>query len=152
MYIGLLHFHSLLRWVLLILMLAVIIKALRGRKGGLAFSDGDRKLSLFSLITAHLQLILGIALYGISPTVKSALADMGAAMKNSEQRFWAVEHISIMVIAIVAITIGYAKAKRAKQDEAKFKTLFTFFTLALLLILLSIPWPFREVGLGRGWF
>jgi hypothetical protein len=152
MFIGLSHFHSLLRWVLLLLLIAAIIKAFRGKGGGVSFTDGDKKISLFTMITAHLQLILGGFLYAVSPTVQSAISNMGAAMKDGVARFWAVEHISMMIIAIAFLTIGHIKCKKAKGDEAKFKAQAMYFTLGLLLILASIPWPFREVGMGRGWF
>ena len=140
MFIGLSHFHSLLRWVLLLLLIAAIIKAFRGKSGGISFTAGDRKISLFTMITAHL------------PTVQNAISNMGASMKDGVARFWAVEHISMMIIAIALLTIGHIKCKKAKGDEAKFKAQALYFTLGLILILASIPWPFREVGLGRGWF
>lgn len=152
MFIGLLHFHSLLRWVLLLLLIAAIIKAFRGKNGGVQFTAGDRKISLFTMISAHLQLILGGFLYAVSPTVQSAISNMGASMKDGVARFWAVEHISMMIIAIALLTIGHIKCKKAVGDQAKFKAQATYFTLGLILILASIPWPFREVGLGRGWF
>lgn len=152
MYIGLLHFHSLLRWVLLLLLLAVLAKAFMGRKGGKVFGPGDRKLSLFTMITAHIQLVLGVILYMISSAVQSAIANMGAAMKNADLRFWAVEHLSMMLLAIAILTIGHIKAKKATTDGDKFNTQFVWFGVGLLIILLAIPWPFREVGLGRGWF
>lgn len=152
MYTGLLHFHSLLRWVLLLLLIVVVVKAWMGRSGGKTFSAGDKKLSLFTMITAHLQLVLGGLLYMVSPTVQSAIADMGAAMKNSVARFWAVEHLLTMIIAIALLTIGHIKSKKAATDQEKFKALSLWFTIGLILILASIPWPFREVGLGRGWF
>ena len=152
MLIGLLHFHSLLRWVLLLLLIAALIKALRGKKGGVPFTVGDKKISLYTMISAHLQLILGGFLYAVSPTVQNAISNMGAAMKDGVARFWAVEHISMMIIAIALLTIGHIKCKKAKSDQAKFKAQATYFTLGLILILASIPWPFREVGMGRGWF
>jgi len=152
MYIGLLHFHSLLRWILLLLLIAVVIKALQGRSGGKVFGPGDRKLSLFTLISAHLQLLIGGLLYMVSPTVQQSLANMGAAMKDSINRFWAVEHISLMILSIALLTIGHIKAKKASTDQDKFKAQALYFTIGLLLILIAIPWPFREVGAGRGWF
>ena len=152
MYTGLLHFHSLLRWVLLLLLIAVLAKAFMGRKGGKVFGPGDRKLSLFTMITAHLQLVFGVVLYMISPIVQGAIANMGSAMKNAPLRFWAVEHLSMMLLAIAFLTIGHIKAKKAATDDAKFSAQFLWFGLGLLLILLAIPWPFREVGADRGWF
>ena len=143
--------HSFLRWVLLLLLLITIIKAFSGWFGKKMFTSGDRKLSLFTMIAAHTQLLLGLALYFQSPWVR--LGEMGAAMKNSILRFWAVEHILGMVVAIVLITIGNSKAKRGASDEKKFRALAILFTLALVLILASIPWPFRAgIGDGRGWF
>ncbi len=152
MLIGLLHFHSLLRWILLLLLITVVIKALQGRSGGKTFEPGDRKLSLFTLISAHLQLVLGAFLYMVSPTVQQALQNMGATMKDGINRFWAVEHITMMILSIALITIGHIKAKKATTDQDKFKAQALYFTIALLLILVAIPWPFREVGMGRGWF
>ena len=152
MYIGLLHFHSLLRWVLLLLLITVVVKALQGRNGGKAFGPGDRKLSLFTMISAHLQLVFGAFLYMISPIVQQSLQNMGATMKDSINRFWAVEHITMMIISIALLTIGHIKAKRATSDQDKFKAQALYFTIALLLILVAIPWPFREVGAGRSWF
>ncbi|MBL7925262.1 MAG: cytochrome B [Bacteroidia bacterium] len=152
MFTGLLHFHSLLRWVLLILLITIVIKALQGRSGGREFARGDKKLSLFAMITAHLQLILGGFLYTVSPTVKNAISNMGAAMKDPVARFWAVEHISMMIIAIALLTYGHIRCKKVQGDQEKYKVQSVYFTLGLLLILLSIPWPFREVGFGRGWF
>jgi hypothetical protein len=152
MFIGLLHFHSLLRWVLLILLITVIVKALKGRSGGVQFTKGDKKLSLFTMITAHLQLVLGGFLYAVSPTVQSAISNMGAAMKDGVARFWAVEHILMMIVAIGLLTYGHIRCKKAKGDQEKYKVQALYFTVGLILILASIPWPFREVGFGRGWF
>jgi dipeptide/tripeptide permease len=116
------------------------------------FTALDDKLSLFSLITAHVQLLLGLGLYFISPLVEAAMADgMGEAMKSTVMRFWLVEHIFGMVIGIALITVGRIAAKRATEDNAKFKKIAVYFSIGLLIILATIPWPFREV-LGRGWF
>jgi hypothetical protein len=152
MYIGLSHFHSLLRWILLILLITSVIKAFMGRSGNTPFTNGDKKRTLFTLISAHTQLVLGIVLYMISPLVQSATMNMGEAMKDTVLRYWAVEHILTMTIAIVFITIGHIKSKKAAADIAKFKALAVWHTIALILILISIPWPFRLVGQGRGWF
>ncbi|HEX5000905.1 MAG TPA: cytochrome B [Bacteroidia bacterium] len=151
MYTGLLHTHSLLRWVFLILLITVIVKAWGGMKSKRAFTGGDKKLVLMTVITAHVQLLIGIMLYMSSPIVKTALNDMGAAMKDGLLRFWAVEHISAMVLAIILITIGHASAKRAVTDAAKFKKLFIFFVIGLVIILATIPWPFQQMHAFRGW-
>ncbi len=119
---------------------------------GKQFGPLDDKLSLFSLISVHIQLLLGLVLYFISPVVKNAMASgMGEAMKDVAQRFWLVEHLVGMIIGIALITIGRIAAKKASDDSAKFKKVLIYFTLGLLVIIASIPWPFRET-LGRGWF
>lgn len=152
MYTGLLHTHSLVRWIMLILLIMTVLRSYNGWKSKRSFTPGDKKLVLFTLIFSHVQLLIGFLLYMVSPTVKSALNDMGAAMKDKMLRFYAVEHISIMIIAILLITIGNAMAKRTTNDSDRFKKIFIYFFIGLLLILASIPWPFQMVGAGRGWF
>lgn len=75
---------------------------------------------------------------------------MGEAMKNPELRFWSVEHISMMLIAIILITIGSVRAKRVLTDEAKHKQVAVFFLIALAIIFIAIPWPWKEIA--RGWY
>ena len=142
MYTGLTHAHSGLRWLVLLFLLLAIISAYRAWKGGGSLS----KMPLFALIATHTQLLTGLVLYFISPYVSFE----EGFMKQAVTRFYSVEHITLMLIAIVLITVGYSKAKRKATDEAKGKTTFTFYLIALILILLAIPWPFR--GLGTGWF
>jgi hypothetical protein len=152
MYTGLLHTHSLVRWIMLILLIMTVLRSYNGWKSKRSFTPGDKKLVLFTLIFSHVQLLIGFLLYMVSPVVNSALSDMGAAMKDKMMRFYAVEHISIMIVAILLITIGNAMAKRTTNDSDRFKKIFIYFFIGLLLILVSIPWPFQMVGAGRGWF
>lgn len=144
MYSGLVHAHSGLRWVALILLLAAVAIAFNKRNGFSTFSDGDRKLYLFTLISVHTQFILGLILLFISPKVNFSL------LGEKLYRFYSVEHTVGMLIAIALITIGYSRAKRAIESTAKHKQVSVFYGLGLLLILLSIPWPFRIIG--AGWF
>ena len=151
MYEILLRSHSGLRWVLLALVLGAIFRSFTNKASG-KFTALDDKLTLFSLISAHIQGLLGLGLYFISPFVKAAMeAGMGAAMKETVLRFWLIEHIFGMIIGITLITIGRIAAKKAATDQEKFKKIAIYFTLGLLIILATIPWPFRE-ALGRGWF
>lgn len=151
MYEILLRSHSGLRWVVLILVLGSIGRALTNMSSG-KFTALDDKLSLFSLISAHIQLLLGLGLYFISPFVKAAMEmGMGEAMKDSVMRFWLVEHLTGMLIGIALITVGRVAAKKATEDKAKFKKIAIFFTLGLIVILATIPWPFRA-EIARGWF
>ena len=134
MYKGLLHLHNLLRWVVLIALLVAIIRLLL-KKDAL-------KASKVLLICAHTTLLLGLYQYFSGPVgfqqIKSAKAGMKEVMKNAAVRFWAVEHISSMLIAIVLITIGHIKYKKGSS-----KTTLFFYIIALLLILSAIPWPFK---------
>jgi len=145
MYNGLLHAHSGLRWVVLILLLVAIFNAFSKKKSGL-YSEGDRKLALFTMISVHIQLLIGLVLYFISPLVVFSSESMG----NTIQRFYLVEHISLMLVAIVLITIGHSKSKKAIADSKKFGAIATFYLIGLILILASIPWPFRIET--AGWF
>ena len=136
--------------MVIILLLITIIRAFVGWFGQKSFTEGSRKLSLFALISVHLQLIIGLVLYFISPVVQTALADMGAAMQDPVLRFWAVEHITTMIVAIVLITIGYSTAKRAATDRAKYTRIAVFYLIGFILIMSVIPWPGTSVA--RGWF
>ncbi len=149
MYSFLLHIHSVLRYVFLLMLVAAIIKSVSGWLGKKPFTEGTRKLNLFTVLVAHTQLLIGLALYFMSPAVKVALANMKDAMKNTELRFWSVEHISMMIIAIVLITVGNALSKKGKDDEAKHKRGALFFLIALILIFMAIPWPWSTIA--RGW-
>lgn len=140
MYTGLLHSHSTLAYVVLLFLAFVVIKSIIGLSRGNAFSPGDERLSKLAMTFVHIQLLLGLALYFVSPLVKSALSDMAATMKDSALRQVAVEHISINIIAVVLITIGRVKARKATEAKAKYKKLLLFYGLGLVLILSRIPW------------
>lgn len=134
----LIHAHSGFRWIVLLLLILTVVQALRNRHAG-----GNSKLPLFTLIATHIQLLLGLSLYFLSDFVQFH----GAMMKDSLLRFYTVEHSSMMLIAVILITLGYSKSKKHEQSS---KILLTHYGIALLLILLAIPWPFR--GLNAGWF
>ena len=140
------HSHSGLRWIILILLIVTIINAFRKWKSAKEFLSIDGKLSLYTLIIAHIQLLLGLYLFFTSSKVMLS----GLDMSNKAFRFFTVEHTLGMLIAIVLITVGRSQAKRITSGPLKHKKIFWMYTIALALILLSIPWPFRE--LGAGWF
>ena len=146
MFDGLLGLHSILRYVLLVLLISAIIKAVLGwlKKGD--YKKGHNQISLFTMAIAHIQLFLGLSLYFMSGFVKSAHENMSKAMKNTELRFWAVEHISLMIFSVALITIGRHFAKNANEDTAKHRKTAIFFILALIVIMVAIPWPFTEVA------
>jgi len=143
MYNILKHAHSGLRWVLLLALIAAIIAGFQAWKRGGSYKKAP---ALIGLIVTHLQLVLGLTLYFISPLVSF----QEGFMKNAITRFYTVEHLTTMIIAIALITIGYSRAKRKSADTAAGRAVFVFYLIGLLLILLGIPWPFR--GLGGGWF
>ena len=144
MYTGLLHAHSGLRWVVLILLIAAIFNAF-GKKNGGVWTAKDKKITLFAMVFTHIQLVLGIILYFMSPKVQF----VNSMINETTLRFYTVEHISLMLLAIVAITIGYRKSKRSLHDSEKFKIVALCYSIGLLLILFGIPCPFR--GLGTTW-
>lgn len=150
---GIVHLHNFLRWVILILLLVSIIKAYTGWKGKRTFAAGDKKIWLFTMISAHITLLLGlyqVALgrYGFFTTT---LPEGTSVMKDTFYRFFWVEHPLGMIIAITLITLGHGMAKKPLSDEVKYKKAFIYFLLALVVIFATIPWPFREI-VGRPWF
>lgn len=144
MYNGLVHAHSGLRWLALILLLIASLTALRQWQGRHAFTEGDHKLYLYTFITMHLQLTLGLILYFLSPKVNFSL------LSDKLYRFYTVEHSVGMLIAITLVTLGYIRAKKLSAPVSKHRSIFVFYTIALVLILASIPWPGRVVG--AGWY
>ena len=146
MYSALKHSHSGLRYIVLILLIAAIVVAYRGWKRGNGFTEGDRKLAMFAMLSVHIQFLIGIILYFISPLVQFS----GNVMGEKITRFYTVEHIIMMVIAMILITVGHAKSKRIVDVAKKYKTIFVYYLIAFILIMLAIPWPMR--GLSANWF
>ncbi len=150
---GLVHLHNLLRWVILILLILSIVKSYSGWKGRKSFSEGDRKTWLFTMIAAHTTLVLGLYqwLAGRIGIITTELPEGTSFMKEKVYRFFWMEHPLLMIVSIVLITLGYGMSKKAVSDEVKYKKAFTYFIIALILILIGIPWPFREL-IGRPLF
>jgi phosphotransferase system glucose/maltose/N-acetylglucosamine-specific IIC component len=151
MYTGLLHLHSVLRWVILILLLIAVYKSIADRNK--AFTPGHRKTALILLICCDIMLLLGIYQWvaGTKGLESIQTNGMAVVMKNPTLRFFAVEHLVAMIIAIALVHIGYSYAKKNIPDTVKHKRTLLFFGLALIIIIISIPWPFRVVGEGRHW-
>jgi hypothetical protein len=152
MYNGMLHLHSVLRWIILILLLFAIYKNFADRNK--PFTPGHKKLGFYLMICADLLLLVGLyqwftGIWGL----KSIQANgFSTVMKDSTLRFFAIEHTTGMLLAIILIHLGYSYGKKSVPDSQKHKRILLYFGLALLIILISIPWPFREVGTGRHWF
>jgi hypothetical protein len=129
-----------LRWVALGLLLVAAVRAFIGWFGKREWSETDRKIGTFATIGVDIQLLLGLLLYVISPLIRTVFQDIGAAMGIADLRFFAVEHLFFMLLAIVFAHLGSALPKRAQDSETRYKRAAIFFGLALLLILLGMPW------------
>lgn len=153
MYNGLLELHSFLRWVILVLAFITIFRSGSGMAGGKAFTAADKKVGLFLMIAAHTTLLVGLYLWLAGPWGLANIRNLGfgEVMKVRSTRFYAVEHLTGMLIAIVLITIGRGAAKKNISDLAKHKRTFWYILIALVIILATIPWPFRA-EIARPWF
>lgn len=141
MYIGFLHLHDTLRWLLLLCLVTTLVKYLIGWFGNQPWKKTDNLMGIIFTSLMDLQLLVGLVLYFfLSPITKFAFSDFGAAMKDSELRFYAVEHFLMMLVAVVLVHIGRAKSKKASTDIAKFRKATIFFGLALVIMLAAIPW------------
>jgi len=134
MYTGLLHTHSLLRYFILIALLVVIIKAVIGLMNKQPYGKWDNKFSLYLFIFTHMQLLVGLILYFRSPFVKFG----SATMSDKVTRYWTVEHIFAMLIAVVLITLARTTSKRMADDAAKHKRMAIFNFVALVVIVAMI--------------
>lgn len=144
MYPILLFMHSLFRWILPGAMLTAIITGVVGYKKKLVFSAGMNVLRHWTATISHIQLIIGIIIWSQSSWVKAFLRNKMHA--SGDALFFGLIHFSGMLLAIVLITIGSAKAKREVTDRQKFKTMFLWFAAALFIILLLVPWPFSPLA------
>ncbi len=153
-YTGSVHLHNGLRWLLLVLLVYGIFRHVMAWQQKKYYDIHDLKRNTWLMSTAHFMLVLGMFQWVVGPWgLKNIqnLGGMGAAMKDSVARFWAVEHLTGMFIAIILITIGRGFGKKGISDQMKHKKTFTFFIIALLVIIAVMPWPFRA-GIGRPWF
>lgn len=153
MYNGLLHLHSLLRWIILLLLIIAILRSIASIHQ--PFSPGLRKTGLFLMIAADITLLVGLYQWAFGKTwglISLKTRGFAEVMKDPVARFFAVEHIAGMLIAIILIHIGYSYSRKNVPDAVKHRRTILFYGLALLIILISIPWPFRAIGAGRSWF
>lgn len=142
MYTFLLYIHSWVRWVAVILMVLAVFKSLIGLFSGGQYQKLDNVLAASFVGTMHLQLLIGLILYFfVSPLVGEARAmGYGAAMKEPDLRFWAVEHLAIMILAVIFAQAGRSISKKSEDSVVKFRFQSIFFGAAMLLIILGIPW------------
>lgn len=137
--------HSGWRYVVFLLLVIAVVKALSGWLGNKSYTEGDRKLNVFTLISAHIQLLIGLVLYFSEGWYKLSSAGAPAV------RYFKMEHITMMVVAIILITIGNAKSKKVTEAVAKHRLISIFFGMALILIIVSILLMVKNVP-GRSFF
>lgn len=142
----LIYLHSFVRWVVLSTLVCSFYRAYNGYIHKLAFTKADDRFRHWTATTAHMQLMLGITLYSQSPNAKFSFYPTGPNGHITEQFFFGVLHLALMISAIVMITIGSALAKRKLADADKFKTVLLWFGFALLIIIIAIPWPFSPLA------
>lgn len=147
----LLALHSILRWILLIVLIYAIYRSYKGWFSKSTFTVQDSKITRVTVIIAHIQLLVGLILFAVSPVIHTLFSNFGEAVQQTSIRFYGMEHSLMMIVAIVLITIGSVKSKRKSDDAQKFKTVAIWFMIALLLILAMIPWPFSPMD-ARPWF
>ena len=136
---ALLNVHSYLSYAALALLVLASINAVLGLTSKKLFTDKDLRISLFTMIICHIQLLVGLIVYFVSEKGFQAFAIEGA-MKNSDLRLTMLEHPLINIIALVLITIGWSKHKKEESNNGKFKKIAVFYTLGLVLILSRLPW------------
>ena len=142
MYDLLLFAHSWLRWLVLLAVLMAVARAAGGVSTRRPWTPVDDRAGMWMTASLDLQMLIGIVLYGfLSPVTKSAFVDMAAAMRAAPIRFFLVEHPVGMIVAIALAHVGRVRVRKAATSEAKHKTALIFFGLALVVLLLSIPWP-----------
>jgi hypothetical protein len=144
MYNALLHAHSGFRWIILALLVYSVFNAFTRKN---VYEKKDKMIYLFTMISMHIMLLVGLVLNFISPKVQYA----SGFMKDSVLRFYGMEHLVGMLLAIVLVTIGRRKAENAIEAADKHKKIRVFYTIGLIIVLAMIPWPFRE-ALGGSWF
>ncbi len=149
---GLLHLHSFLRWAILLMFLIAIFKSWGA--GNKPFTKDHAAIGFLLMIFCDVNLLIGLLQWFTGGFGLQAIRQngMGAVMKDAGMRFFAVEHLFGMIVAVVLVHIGRSFSKKKIADAIKHRKTVLFYTIALVIMLATIPWPFRTVGLGRGWF
>lgn len=142
MYTATLIVHSWLRWLIILLGLLALARAFAGRSSGRPWLPTDGSAGRFYTIALDVQMLLGLLLYFVFSTLLGvAREDMGRAMANPVIRFWLVEHLTGMMIAIALAHVGTARVRKATDATARFSQAALFYGLSLLAVLLASPWP-----------
>ncbi|WP_276484006.1 hypothetical protein [Paraflavitalea pollutisoli] len=142
MYTMLLVLHSAFRWLVVFSLLLSLYRSYRGYWGNRPFTRTEDRIRHWTATIAHVQLMIGMVLYFQSPLIKAFLQDVGSSRESFALLFFGMIHSTLMLAAIVLVTIGSALAKRKPTDRLKFKTMLVWYTVAAIVILIAIPWPF----------
>jgi hypothetical protein len=140
--------HNLLRWVVLLAAVWALLRAYWGWIGRRPYTAGDRQSGLFFSVFLDLQVVLGIILAILSPYVRLAFTNFGNAMKDESLRLIVIEHIPLMLAAVVIVHIASSWSKKAAEDLTKHRRAALGFTLAVALVIFAIPWwrPLLRLG------
>ncbi|MCW1962138.1 hypothetical protein [Chryseobacterium viscerum] len=146
MYQTLTFLHSQTRWLVLISLMYAIYRSYKGYSSDRKFTGTDNSVRHWTATIAHVQLIIGMIFYFKSPVIQYFWKNFNEAKESFEHLFFGLIHISLMITAVVMITIGSALAKRKFSDKDKFKTMGIWFSVALIIIFIAIPWPFSPLA------
>lgn len=146
MHTTLLLLHSAVRWLVLILIVYSIYRAFVGYTRSERFTKTDNAVRHWTATVAHIQFMIGVILYAKSPVAKAYWIHPKTAVQSFDITFFGLIHIMLMLIAIVILTIGSAMAKRTPTDQEKFRIMLIWFSIALLIIFIAIPWPFSPLA------
>lgn len=138
MYTGFKHLHSSLAYLALLFILVAVIYAFYGWLNNKPFTKGSKTIALLGLIAVHIQFLVGLVLYFVSPLGSSNFSK--EAMGNSQSRLFILEHPLTMLLGIILVTIGYSRSKRAATAQLQYKSIALFYLVGILLILSRIPW------------
>jgi hypothetical protein len=144
--------HNILRWAVLLFGLWAVVKALSGVFSKRNYNGSDNKVSLFFMISCDIQLLFGLILYFNGEWFGQLKSATKEVMKNNVLRYFAVEHALMMIIAWLLVHIGRSMVKRSDIDAQKHKRSLIYFGIAIIIILLMIPWPFKQPGIARQLF
>lgn len=132
--------HNTLRWLILLFAVVALLRALKGLNGGVDYATGARRAVSIFMMSLHLQLLLGIVLFGVSSITRPAMADMGAAMRDPGVRYFVAEHPTLMLLAVIAATLTSVIARRGPDDTVRHRRAAIGVALTLGLLLAGIPW------------
>lgn len=147
MYSLTLVLHSWWRWVVLVLALVAAARGIAGSTKRRPWTNDDRRVNMFATMALDVQMLFGLLLYVfLSPLTTKAFHDFGAAMRTPSLRYWALDHIGVMLIAVVLAHVGSVRARKATSDKARHLRGALFFGGVVLALLPGMPWP----GLASG--